>query len=220
MKESAFQRTALGTFAVVLLLVIATSPFTTVLLVKRQASRIVYETLPGLTTSGLAEISISEGFLDTSLAFAATNEADRQRFLARMAERSRNADVQLQTYEAAISNPADRENYDRLRQRRSEWRQTRQKMMELLGQGNREQALRLYNTEGLIQSQAYLEALDRIFQYNVNEARMRGAQILRLCNIFMIVQAVLLCFFFVYAFYVPLIALLERLTGTHVEPDI
>ena len=114
MKESGLQRTALGTLAVVLLLVIATSPFSTVLLVKRQASRIVYETLPGLTTSGLAEISVSEGFLDASLAFAADNETDRQRFLARMAERSRNADAQLQAYEAAIRAPADRENYNRL----------------------------------------------------------------------------------------------------------
>ncbi|HKS36972.1 MAG TPA: hypothetical protein VJW76_07275, partial [Verrucomicrobiae bacterium] len=70
------------------------------------------------------------------------------------------------------------------------------------------------------QSQAYLEALDRVFQYNVNEARRRGVQIVRLCNVFMIAQAVLLVFFFIYAFYVPLIALLERLTGTHIEPDI
>jgi hypothetical protein len=220
MKESAIQRTALGTLAIVLLLAIATSPFSTILLVKRQASRIVYQTLPGLTTSGLAEISISEGFLDTSLAFAADNETDRQRFLARLAERSRNADAQLQTYQAAIDDPTDRENYDHLVQRRADWRQTRQRMMELLSQGNREQALHLYNTEGLIQSQAYLGALDRIFQYNVNKARMRGAQIVRLCNVFMVVQAVLLCFFFIYAFYVPLITFLERLTRKHMEADI
>jgi len=220
MKESVFRRTALGTLAVVLLLVIATSPFTTALLVKQQASRIVYETLPGLTTSGLAEISVSEGFLDASLAFAASNETDRQRFFARMSERSRNADAQLQTYEAAIRHPTDRQNYNRLIQRRAEWRQTRQKMMELLSQGNREQALHLYNSEGLAQSQAYLEALDHLFHYNVNVARMRGVQIVRFCNVFMVVQSVLLIFFFIYAFYVPLIALLERLTGTHVEPDI
>ena len=95
MKHRHTSRTVIGTLAGIGLLVIATSPFLTVVLIKRQASQIVNDTLVGLTSSGLANINISEGFVETALAIAAVDPAVRDMQVGHVAEMVRNTDTNL-----------------------------------------------------------------------------------------------------------------------------
>lgn len=220
MLKDTSQRTALGVVAAILLLVIATSPLWTALLIKWHASRIVDDTLLGVTTSALANVNVTEGFLETALAINATNQSERQKYLDQIDERTRSTDWNLQQYKPGIRDDTDRKNYEHLLASRTQFRQTRQQVFALLAQDKRAEAERIFNAEGLGEYQVYLEALNSLVRYNMDEAAVRGTQIQRLANILIGVQIVFLIFFIVYAFFVPLITLLERLTRKQIVDDI
>ncbi len=212
MKMGTLRLTAWGTLAVVILLAVATSPFWTVMFIRQQATRMVDDSLVGLTTSGLANLSIAESFLETSLVVSTTDPATRDRNLEQITAIMHRTDQQLDAYRVAIDDATDRQNYEQLLERRAQFRETRGKVFELLKQGKRDEALQLYNSKGLQEFHRYLEALDRLVQYNVDDAKAAGEKVTRWCNFLLIIQGVLVVFFFVYAFYVPLLAFLERVT--------
>ena len=56
-----------------------------------------------------------------------------------------------------------------------------------------------------------------LVEHNAREANSRGTKIIRLCYILLATQILLLAFFFVYGFFVPLTTILERITRRPVE---
>ena len=82
MQKAKVGRIVLGTAAAAVFLAIATSPLTTVLLFKHHSSQIVENSIVGLTTSGLAHLSISEGFLETSMALNPEDSGDLEKRLS------------------------------------------------------------------------------------------------------------------------------------------
>lgn len=220
MKTRAFKQSLWTFLAIVVLLLVATSPFSTVLLVKWHASRIVNDTMAGLSSSGTAHSNIAEGFVETAILIASTNAVERQQLFAEVTKLSQSTDLNLREYEKSITAPAERAAYDELIRHRQEFRRTRQRVVELLNENRRDDAVKLYYQEALPQFRTYMQSMDRIITSGANEARLRGNQILRLCNIMMVLQGILLLFFFVYAFFVPLAAVLEKLSQKESVKDL
>lgn len=220
MKQASVRRAVLTVLAAVVLLVIATSPFWTAILIKWQAKRIVEDTMVGLTTSGRANLNIAEGFVETWVAINATEQGQRQAAVDQIAKLSAVTDQQLASYRSTIVDPVDRRNLDNLVQSRATFRATRQRVIDLLNEGKRDEAVSLFQKQGLPEFQTYMGALNPILQYNVDEAKERGTQILHLCNVIMVVQGLLVIFFFIYAFFVPLTLVLEKLWRRESHPEI
>ena len=56
--------------------------------------------------------------------------------------------------------------------------------------------------------------------YNMDEAVLRGAEIQRLANLAIGLQILLLVFFVIYGFFVPMVTVLEKLSRTQTVDDI
>lgn len=215
MKSVIMKKFVLGC-AVVALLLIVTSPVTTVWLIKRQASQIVDDSLRGLTTSSLATMNVSEGFLQTAIAVSDTDKTKLPVFLDRLAETTREVDAQYDGHRETIQSEGELREYRLLLERRTDYRTSRQRVFELLGEGKQAEARTLFENECELNFQTYAEALGRVVERNAEEARERGAAIILLCYVSLGIQILLLGFFFIYGFFVPLTAFTERLTRTPV----
>ncbi|MCP5533468.1 MAG: MCP four helix bundle domain-containing protein [Akkermansiaceae bacterium] len=196
--------------AVVLLLLIVTSPVTTIWLIKHQADAIVSDSLRGLTSGSLASLNVSEGFLETAL--AVNGGAPQREQITRLLEQStRRVDQAYNTYRDTLKGPAETAAFERMIRSRDAYRASRAKVVELLGKGDVEAAGELFDHECVRSFDAYTGNLSEVVEHTVREARIRGAQIVKLCYILLIIQILLFAFFFVYGFFVPLTAVLERL---------
>lgn len=210
MKPEPLKRLSLAA-AVVVLLVIVTSPVTTIWLIKRQATRIVSDSLRGLTSSSLATMHVSEGFIDTAMAVNGRG-IDKATLAARLAEDSRQVDAEYAAYQDSIRTEAERMAFNHLIECRKDYRKTRGVVLYLLDAGKTGEANKLFEDECVAKYQAYAGALGDVVEHNAKEARARGAEIIKLCYVLLAVQVLLLAYFFVYGFFVPLTAVLERLT--------
>jgi hypothetical protein len=202
--------------AVLALLLIVTSPVTTVWLIRREATMIVSDSLQGLTTSSLATMNVSEGFLQTALAVNG-GAVDKDGLVARIEETSREVDKQYEGHRETLDEEGERQAFDRMLEARREYRATRQAVIGLLGEGRTEEAAKLFEGTCVRQFQAYADALGVVVEHNAAEAKARGEEIIRMCHVLMIIQMLLLVFFFIYGFFVPLTAVWERLTRRQVE---
>lgn len=221
MSRSNYKSTTFGTVAAVILLLVATSPFWTALLVKRYAEQIINDSLYGLTSSSLAGVNITDGFVEFTVAMTTPDRVIREQNIAQIEEVSRRTDDQLKAYEATINDLQEQVRYRELVERRAVYRQTRTHVLNLLNQGRNAEAMELYQGAGLKEFVAYKDAIDQVVQQAAAEAGKRGREIIRLCNYLMILQGVLLVFFFIYAFFVPLVTFYERIvTRTDSVNDI
>lgn len=216
MKSSATKR-FIFIAAVLLLLVIVTSPVTMIWLIERQATRIVADSLQGLTTSSLATLSVSEGFLETS---AAVNDPDpdhRRASLERLSNTTVQADTQYEAHKPTLLSPGESRLFDRMMRSRNEYRETRNQIVSLLRENKSREARELFQNKCVTQFGVYTHDLGDVVEYNAAEARSRGREITHLCYVLLGIQILLLGFFFVYGFFVPLTAFLERLSRPQAE---
>lgn len=217
MKSPPFKRLLLALVVIVLLLVV-TSPLTTVWLIKQQAKQIVEDDLRALTTSSLASMNVSEGFLQTASAVR-ENNSDLSAILARLVETTGNVDAQYEAHRQTLQTNREREMFDELIRCRQEYRQTREKIFQLLKQGEAELARMVFSNECEPKYEIYAGALGAVVQNNVSKARDSGRKIINLCNWLLVIQIILLGFFFIYGFFVPLTAFMERVTRKPVVFD-
>ncbi len=110
---------ALGLVAAIVLLTIATSPLTTILLIRWQASQIVNDSLLGVTESGLVSINSLEGLRDIESAISSPNQAELRKIEDEIAERRHDADSLWSRYETGIKDSTDRPELRTLNQRSS-----------------------------------------------------------------------------------------------------
>jgi hypothetical protein len=220
MKIKKIRTAAVIAGAAVTLLLLATSPLWTAILVKRQAFLIVNDSLHSLTASSLANINVSDGFLEMTIALSTNDPVVRDANLEKIVELTNQTSTILSNYARMTTNQEERSNYEWLIQQRSIFNKTRQKTIDLLVQGKREDAVQLFSQVALKEFQEYKEAVNRVVRANVNEAGSRGKQILRLCNNLMIFQGVLLVFFCIYAFLAPMLTVLDKIVTKDVVKDI
>ena len=74
------------------------------------------------------------------------------------------------------------------------------------------EARELFGKECEPKYEIYAEALGAVVENNVSKARDSGKNIITLCNWLLVIHIILLGFFFIYGFFVPLTAFMERLT--------
>lgn len=213
MNPSLLPRRALAGLAAFILLAVATSPFWTLLIIRGHASRITNDTLPSLIATSLASASISVAFLETTLAVATEDSASQGRYLAQLVAQTRKTDEELNAYATLIDDASDRRYYDRLLDHRRQYRATRDAVIVLLNEGKRAEAMRLFHETGLAQFKAYITALNQLREHTIAEAGQRSRQIMGWCYFLLVVQGALLVYFFVYGFFVPLVAVLEKITA-------
>ncbi len=213
MNRKPVKRIALGAFALVSLLVISTSPLTAAWLIKSRASKIVNGRLPGLASSSLANINVSEGFVQLARSVHSADVPAQKRSLARLAETTQAVDRHYEVHRATLQTAEEREAFEQVMRRRAAYREVRQAVVALVEQGKGNEARRLFDDDCVPKFQAYLAALGGIVDHHAGEARMDGDRILRLCQIILVVQVALLLFFFVYAFFVPFVTFMEKLNN-------
>ncbi len=221
MKQRGFRETTFGVSVAVLLLIIATSPFWAVMVIRQKAVQIVDDSLSGLAASSLASVSMSDGFMELSLAFATKDPVGRTRQFEQIKKVTLATDEALRQYEQSVNDPQEREDLNQLVRARGEFRHTRELVIRLLGENRDAEAAAEFNNVGLQQFVAYKAAINRLVQHNAEEARNRGTTIRQLCTLLLFLQGILLVFFVIYAFLVPMVALFERYgTGSEVVRDI
>ncbi len=215
MKTSLFKR-SLVVVAVLVLLLIVTSPVTMIWLIKNHATDIVSDSLQGLSTSSLATLGVSEGFIETEDAVYRGSPVERRESLDEIYKATQLVDLQYQLHLATLQNPGEKQLFGEMMIRRDDYRKTRAQVVRLVGENQLEEARKLFQSEAVEKFSSYTDALAKVVAGNVTEARERGKQIIRLCYLLLAVQILLLGFFFVYGFFVPLTAFLERLNRTSV----
>jgi hypothetical protein len=211
MKSSFFNRVPL-TIVVLLLLLVIFSPLTTIWLIRIQASHIVDNELRALTTSSLASMNVSEGFKQTASAVMNGNTSNLSEILERLVETTKEVDIQYESHRKTLRSTAEIENFDHLLKSRREYRATRDEIFRLLKEGKPAEARTLFDKECESQYEVYANMLGEVVQSNISVARASGQKIITLCNWLLLIQMLLLGFFFIYGFFVPLTAFMERRT--------
>jgi hypothetical protein len=211
------RRIVLATIAGIILLAIATSPFTSMFVVRRLASEIVNDSLTGLTLSSEITLNISDGFLETSLAMNSLSGVERRIYVQRIEKKTANTDARLKAYEKEISNAHERLAFDQLVSSRREYRAVRDEILKLLDREERGKAEELFRGRCTPLFNTYLQAVERLVNFNIHDSTERGAHIVRVANNFLIVQGLLLVFFCVYAFFVPALTFYERMSRRSLE---
>jgi hypothetical protein len=197
--------------AVLVLLAIITSPVLAIWMIRQEADHIVSDPLQGLATSSLASMQMAEGFLETARAVNG-NGTTAEKLEAELKESSGIVDAHYATHQATLRTEKERTAFDQLTTRKNEYRATRHAVVSFLKEGKAQEADALFESECVPKFQAYAGALGDMVKHNAAEARSGGERIIRLCHILLTIQALLLLFFFVYGFFVPLTAVLERLS--------
>lgn len=215
--KSNLRRIVMVSIAGLILLAIATSPFTSMFVVRRLASEIVTDSLTGLTLSSEITLNISDGFLETSLAMNAPGAAERKIYIERIETKTAGTDARLKAYEKEISNADERIAFDQLVRSRAEYRRARDELFKLLDQGERGRAEELFKGRCMPLFTAYLQAVERLVNFNIHESTHRGAHIVGVANNFLIIQGLLLIFFSIYACFVPALTFYERLSRHSLE---
>jgi hypothetical protein len=195
----------------IFLLLVVTSPITTVLLIKKQANQIVDDDLRALTTSSLASMNVSEGFLQTASAVR-EDGADLSETVERLLETTGQVDAQYESHRKTLQTVEERRKFDHLIACRKDYRRTREQIFLLLKEGRVSEARELFSSECEPKYEIYAGALSDVVENNVSKARDSGRKIISLCNWLLLIQFVLLGFFFIYGFFVPLTAFMERVT--------
>ena len=126
------RKLVISALASVILLLVVSSPVTTIWLIKWQADRIVSGSLRGLTASSLAGMNVSEGFLELALALNATNSTEMRRHLEEIQETGKKVDAQYAAYQTTLSSPAESAAFDHLDTCRKAYRESRQAVIQLL----------------------------------------------------------------------------------------
>ncbi len=215
MKSGPLKRLWLALTSVVLLLIV-TSPVTTLWLIKKQADRIVSDSLQGLATSSLATIHVSEGFLDTAIAVTG-GKIGVDDLIEHLDESSSLVDAEYETLRGTLRTGAEVRAFDHMISCRLTYRQTRKAVIELLKEGRTAEAESLFEEQCVGKFQTYATALGDVVEHNAREAKARGTRIIQLCYVLLGIQGVLLLFFFIYGFFVPFTAVWERLSRRTID---
>lgn len=212
MKDVKSHKLILGCIAVLVLSLIATSPVTTIWLIRRQAAEIVSGSLQGLASSSMASVNVSEGFLQIAQAVSTGPDSKVPELSTQLEDSSRKVDAQYEAYKATIDSAEESGAFNRMLQLRQTYRESRKAVLQLLEQGRQDQARAVFQQDCVAKFRAYSDSLSAIIQSSVRDATLRGARIVQSCQMLLVLQVVLVGFFIVYGFFVPLVTLLEKLT--------
>jgi len=172
------------------LMVLAPCPFLAVTMVRKQATRLVQDTVLGLAAAGQINADISEGLSETFEAIMTRDDERRHFHFERIDAIAKETDIQLDLYKTSIYEAEDQRNFDQLLQCRDQYRQTRKRVLAAIQDSDSDAALKLFHSALIPQYGLYHNAANQVFRYNASEATSRGYSILRICQFIQISQVI------------------------------
>jgi len=191
----------------VVLLIVGGIGFTVVHQIRIDAAKIVEDTLPGLAYGGQVNAELSENFARTLLVINTDSTEERDLYLKRIDEGSKRVNDSLEGYRLAIFEEEDRQTFDRLISVRDKYREVRRRAFDLVKEGKRTEAVRLFETEVLPAYTTQKEAGEALFDYNVRQADERGRHIETVCTRTQWFVAIICVAIFVSGFFTPFFAI-------------
>jgi hypothetical protein len=191
----------------VVLLIVGGTGFLIVRQVKIDAAQIVEDTLPGLVYAGQINAELSENFARTLLVINSDSTEKRELYLKRIEEGSKRVNDSLQSYRVSIFEEEDRQTFNRLVSARDKYREVRRHAFDLVKEGKRAEAARLFETELLPAYAVQKELGEALFDYNVRQCGERGRHIETVCSRTQWFVAAVCVAIFVSGFFTPFFAI-------------
>lgn len=168
-----------GAFATLAgLLLIGAAGFLSIGHLKNQASKIVNDTLPGLTYAGEANASLAQAFNRTLVLLITDDPLEQQQLRGEITSFSESTTAALTQYRTQMFESEDDQLFQSLVRRRSEYLRIRSRVLDSLGTGDRAAAIQIYRKELAPAYRAYKSAGDKLFEYNIEQGKVRGKKIL------------------------------------------
>ncbi len=192
------------TVAIACLLLVGALGFLSVERLKKDAAKIVNDTLPGLSYAGAADASLAQGF-NRTLLFLMTDDQERAAQLrAEIEVYHRTTTQDLASYKQSIYEAEDRTNFEDLWQRRAEYVRIREQIFALVEQGKKSEARVLCDKELTPAYALYKQGADRLLEYNMLQGQSRGKSIMAACTITQLIVAAIVISIFVIGFIIGL----------------
>jgi glycosyltransferase involved in cell wall biosynthesis len=184
------------------LLLIGMLGFVSLRHLKSEATRIVRDTLPGLSYAGEANSSLAQAFNRTMVLLMTDDAAERVALKNEIERFSLQTTAYLDAYSNQIFAQEDQENYEQLLRRRTEYFQVRAATITLAEQNNRPQVVEKLQRELVPAYQKYKEAGDKLFEFNMRQGNARGLNIMRVCTYTQWIVAAIGMVIFVIGFFI------------------
>jgi len=145
---------------------------------KTQARRIVNDTLPGLTYAGEANASLAQAFNRTLVLLMTDDRREQQQIRDEIKSFSEATTASLNSYRSQMFEPEDDRLFETLVRRRNDYIHIRSRVLELVERGNRAEAMKIYRNQLASAYRDYKSAGDKLFEYNIEQGKSRGKDIL------------------------------------------
>lgn len=170
---------------------------------KRNAQLIVEDTLPGLAYAGAANAYVADA--SRTLQLIVTDEPDkRDAIRAEISTLSARTTGYLTDYAKQIFSEEDRRNYETLVVQRENYIKVRERVVALAMDGKRDEALAMYENELVPAHKSVKESSDRLFEYNMRQAAVRGRNIMGICTVTQISVGIMCVLVFLIGFFIGL----------------
>jgi len=153
---------------------------------KHQTSLIVDDTLPGLSYAGEANAYIADSS-KTLLYITEKDAARRKQIRSEMDTLNDRTSKYLSLYQKAIFDKEDEANFRSLVQIRNSYIRFRNQVLSLADAGRETEALELFNDSLVPAHSQVKKASDKLFEFNMEQGRVRGKRIMTFCTITQIV---------------------------------
>jgi hypothetical protein len=189
------------------LLIVGGTGFLVVRQLRKSATKIVEDTMPGLVYSGQINAELSENFVRTLMVINSESAEERDLYLKRIDEGSQKVGDSMAAYKETIFEEEEERAFERLVGAREKYREVRRQAFDLVREGKRLDAARLFETEVLPAYAVQKEAGDALFDYNVRQGKERGRFIETLCGRTEWVVAAICVGIFLGGFFTPFFAI-------------
>jgi glycosyltransferase involved in cell wall biosynthesis len=186
------------------LLLIGTLGFLSINYLRKQAETIVNDTLPGLSYSGEINANLAQAFNRTLLLLQTDDRKEKAELSKEVQHFSAITSRYLAQYRESIFTPDDQALYERILEVRKKYLKSRERVIQLSTGNSRQAAAAMCRTELLPAYQAYKSAADKLFEFNINQGRARGREIMAVCTATQFLVAAVVVVIFVLGFLVGL----------------
>ncbi len=186
------------------LLLIGGFGFLSVNHLKRQAEKIVNDTLPGLSAAGEANAGGSTSFNRTLMFLLNDNPIQRAELREQVGQLSKTTSTFLENYGTEPLAPEEKVLLDKALIARTDYIRVRDRIFDLDDHNQRQEAITLCNQELLPAYLKYKGAMYQLFEFNVREGRARGQAIMQVCSVTQWTVAVIAILLFAIGFLIGL----------------
>jgi Four helix bundle sensory module for signal transduction len=173
----------LGRFIAVTILIfaiVAGAGFFCVSSLRREASLVAKDTLPGLIYAGTANSIMDNNFIRSLNLTDLQSVEDREKHLKQIEQVSKQTELYMEKYRQSIYNKEDRSKFEDLVNARKEYIKLRASFFEMVRNGQRDESLKFFKLTVMPAYEKYNAAGDALFNYNVQLGEKHGKRIITL----------------------------------------